>query len=175
MRCTWLAGATLARRRCPAAPALPEPCRCAAPAAAAGARPGTGRPGDGRAALICLGDEPATAALHLSLGRALLRGNAGEQRQAEERLLALARRQPTTAEGHEASQLLAQQPGTTALAALQQLPANLRDAASVQARLAQEGQGTGGPSCGAGPTTPAAGICSGSWPARHSCSGNGAR
>lgn len=131
----WPGADALLRQRCrnPAA-ALPLQQRQALALALADL-------GDGRAALICLGDEPATAALHLSLGRALLRGNAGEQRQAEERLLALARRQPTTAEGHEASQLLAQQPGATALAALQQLPANLRDTASVQARLAQEGQG----------------------------------
>jgi len=99
--------------------------------------------GDGRTALICLAGGPATAALQLSLARALLRGEPGEQRQAEERLLALARNQPTSAEGREASLLLAQQPGASALAALQRLPAQLRDTAGVQARLALDGQGDG--------------------------------
>lgn len=96
--------------------------------------------GDGRAALRCLDGAPATAALQLSLARALLRGDAGEQRQAEERLLTLARRHPNSAEAREGTQLLAQQPDAGALAALAQLPAPLRDTAAVQARLALEGR-----------------------------------
>lgn len=96
--------------------------------------------GDGRAALRCLDGAPATAALQLSLARALLRGDAGEQRQAEERLLTLARSQADSPEGREATLLLAQQPDAGALAALAQLPAPLRDTAAVQARLALEGR-----------------------------------
>ena len=94
--------------------------------------------GDGDAALACLGPAPASTALQLSLAKALLHGSGNAQ--AVERLLGLARRQPNSPEAQEAAALLAQQSDATALHALSQLPANLRDTAAVQARLAQEGQ-----------------------------------
>jgi soluble lytic murein transglycosylase len=96
--------------------------------------------GDGTAASQCLGTAPAPAALQLSLAKALLRGSADEQHQAEASLLALARRHPDGPEAGEAVALLAQQPGGAALQGLQQLPTGLRASAPVQARLAQEGQ-----------------------------------
>ena len=96
--------------------------------------------GDGEAALTCLGPAPASAALQLSLAKALLHGSGNAPEQGEARLLAVARRQPHSPEAQEAAALLAQQSGASALQALSQLPAPLRDTAPVQARLAQEGQ-----------------------------------
>ena len=96
--------------------------------------------GDGEAALTCLGPAPASAALQLSLAKALLHGSGNAQEEGAARLLAVARRQPNSPEAQEAAALLAQQSGASALQALSQLPAPLRDTAPVQARLAQEGQ-----------------------------------
>ena len=98
--------------------------------------------GDGRGALLCLAGSPAPAALQLALAQALLRGDATDQRQAEHRLLTLARREPASSAGQEAATLLSQQPGSNALSALGELPASLRRTAAVQARLAEEGQGS---------------------------------
>ena len=96
--------------------------------------------GDGETALTCLGPAPASPALQLSLGRALLHGSDQAQHKGLERLLGLTRQHPNSTEAAEASALLAQQSDTTTLHALAQLPANLRDTAAVQARLAQERQ-----------------------------------
>ena len=97
--------------------------------------------GDGSAALRCLGQRSIglPPALQLTLARALRQGDADQQRAAQEMLLALTRRHPASSEALEAAALLAEQPGQTVLPALQQLPAQLRMQAPVQARLAQEG------------------------------------
>ena len=94
----------------------------------------------GRAALSCLGAVSAPADLQLSIDRALVRGEPADQRLAQQRLLALAQQQPSSAVGQEAAALLAEEPGADALAALRQLPAPLQASAPVQARLALEGQ-----------------------------------
>lgn len=96
--------------------------------------------GDGGAALRCLAGAPAPAALQLSLARALLRGQANEQQQAEQLLLAVARRHPASPLGREAAAELAQLPGGAVLGLLERLPQPLRSGAAVQARLALEGQ-----------------------------------
>ena len=96
--------------------------------------------GQGRRALACLGDQAAPTALQLGIDRALLKGDAADQRLAQRRLLALAQRQPGGAAAQEAAALLAEEPGAEALAALRQLPAPLQNTAAVQARLALEGQ-----------------------------------
>ena len=102
--------------------------------------------GDGRAALACLTPKGATAADtsalddagRLILGRTLLKGDDGQQRQGEALLVDLARRSPSSPQAEEAVRLLAQQEGKPALAALAALPPSWRDRAPVQARLALE-------------------------------------
>ena len=102
--------------------------------------------GDGRAALACLTPKGATAADtsalddagRLILGRTLLKGDDGQQRQGEALLVDLARRSPSSPQAEEAVRLLAQQEGKAALAALAALPPSWRDRAPVQARLALE-------------------------------------
>jgi soluble lytic murein transglycosylase len=96
--------------------------------------------GDGPAAMHCLGQASADAALQLSLAKALLRGSEADQQQADQLLLHLAQRQPRSAEAKEAAALLAESNTAEALTRLQQLPASLRQGAPVQARLALERQ-----------------------------------
>ena len=93
----------------------------------------------GRAALACLGDQPAPIPLELSIARAMLRGDPADQQQAQQRLLALAQQQPRSPAAQEAAALLAEEPGSAALSRLRQLPANLQASAPVQARDALEG------------------------------------
>ena len=95
--------------------------------------------GDGPAARDCLAGSPATAALQLQLGSALLRSATADQQHGQQMLLALAKHQPRSAEAQQAAAELAQQPGDGALQTLKQLPAALRDTAAVQARLAATG------------------------------------
>jgi soluble lytic murein transglycosylase len=102
--------------------------------------------GDGRAALACLTPKGATAADtsalddagRLILGRTLLKGDDGQQRQGEALLVDLARRSPSSPQAEEAVRLLTQQEGKAGLAALAALPPSWRDRAPVQARLALE-------------------------------------
>ncbi len=113
-----------------------------APAQRAQLAEGLAQLGDGTAALRCLGTgataRAAAAALdaggQLGLARALLAGEADQQRLAERQLLALVRRQPEAPEAEAAVRLLSQQPGPAAAAALAQLPPRWRDSAPVQAR-----------------------------------------
>jgi soluble lytic murein transglycosylase len=106
--------------------------------------------GDASAALRCL--SPATTTLdaasldaggRLSLARALLGGDAGQQRLAEQQLLLVARQEPAGPEAEAAVRLLSQQPGPAATAALGQLPPRWRDSAPVQARLVLEARKPG--------------------------------
>jgi len=124
-----------------AEPLLRERCRQQQPALTATERQtlsaALAQLGDGEAALTCLAAAPAPVALQLALARALLHGSGDRQRQGQGRLLQLARQHPNSPEAQEAATLLAQQSDAQAL---EQLPANLRDTAAVQARLAQEGQ-----------------------------------
>lgn len=86
-------------------------------------------------ALRCLGPRPGSGATELALARGLLRDPMNEPA-AEQRLLALARRQPTSPEALEAVRLLSESPGDSGLAALAQLPPTLQATAAVQARRA---------------------------------------
>jgi soluble lytic murein transglycosylase len=130
----WPGAEALLRQRCePAAGPLPPQQRRELASALA-------QLGQGRRALACLGDQATPASLQLSIDHALLKGDAADQRLAQRRLLALAQRQPGSAEAQEAAELLAEEPGAEALAALRQLPAPVQNTAAVQARLALEGQ-----------------------------------
>jgi soluble lytic murein transglycosylase len=131
---------------------LLEACRAKTPAKPlnrpqrqqlAGALADLGRPQE---ALACLGTQArstgtgtASAALQLNLGRALLQGTSSEAHEGRGLLLALSRRQPSSAEARQAAALLAEEPGPEALAQLSQLPPALQATAAVQARLALEG------------------------------------
>ena len=90
------------------------------------------------AAQRCLGTQPLPAELALSLSRGLLRGNATQQQQGQQLLLNLAKGQPSSSIGREATTLLAEEPGHPALQLLEQLPSSLKNSAPVQARLALE-------------------------------------
>ena len=105
--------------------------------------------GDAQGALRCLGTTLTGlgASGRLSLGRALLAGDAQQQRQAERLLLDLVRSAPTAPEAEAAVRLLAQQGSPAAAAALAQLPPRWRDSAPVLARriLEAEPKGDGPP------------------------------
>lgn len=92
--------------------------------------------GDAEGALRCLG--PTLSGLgasgRLSLGQALLAGDAQQQSQAERLLLDLVRSAPTAPEAEAAVRLLAQQGSPGAAVALAQLPPRWRDSATVLAR-----------------------------------------
>ena len=90
------------------------------------------------AAQRCLGTQPLPAELALSLSRGLLRGNATQQQQGQQLLFNLAKGQPSSSIGREATTLLAEEPGHPALQLLEQLPSSLKNSAPVQARLALE-------------------------------------
>ena len=126
-----------------AEPLLRQQCRQGKPPLPAGQRQqlaaALAQLGDGPAAQDCLADATAPPALRLQLAAALLRGSPAEQAQGQQQLLALARQQPNSPEAQDAAAELAQQPGASVLATLQQLPAALRNSAAVQARLAAEG------------------------------------
>ena len=92
--------------------------------------------GEGDAAQRCLGERSGSAATELALAEALLRGDDRQMQQAEERLLALARRVPASSQAAAAARLLAGGSGAANRARLEQLPAGLRAGAAVQARLA---------------------------------------
>ncbi|MCP9849657.1 transglycosylase SLT domain-containing protein [Cyanobium sp. Morenito 9A2] len=95
--------------------------------------------GDGATALDCLGPEEGLVADGaMTLGKALLKADAPRKQEGERRLLALAQRWPQSPQALEATRLLSQQDGPTALARLAQLPARLRATAPVQARLVLE-------------------------------------
>ena len=96
--------------------------------------------GRGETALGCLQGARGDQALELALGQALNKGDARQQGLGDRRLLALAQRWPASAAAQEASALLSQREGTDTEALLTQLPASLQDSASVQARLALDGQ-----------------------------------
>ena len=96
--------------------------------------------GRGGTALRCLQDLQGDPALELALGQALQKGDAKDGRLGDRRLLALARRWPSSSQAREASILLSQGEGPETGALLSQLPAKLQDTASVQARLALAGQ-----------------------------------
>ncbi len=123
-----------------AEPLLRQACAAREPGPSAAERlqlaGGLAQLGDGPTALACLRGARGPAALELSLGRALLKGDGWAQ--GEERLLQLARRAPASPEAREATALLSQADDPGALARLARLPAPLQDSAPVQARLALE-------------------------------------
>ena len=90
------------------------------------------------AAQRCLGTQPLPPELALSLSRGLLRGNATQQQQGQQLLFNLAKGQPNSSIGREATTLLAEEPGQPALQLLEQLPSSLKNSAPLQARLALE-------------------------------------
>jgi len=90
------------------------------------------------AAERCLGTQPLPAELALGLSRGLLRGDASQQQRGQQQLLNLAKAQPDSTIGREATALLAEEPGQPALQRLAQLPESLKNSAPVQARLALE-------------------------------------
>ncbi len=100
--------------------------------------------GDAEGALRCLGStlNGLGASGRLSLGRALLAGNAQQQVQAETLLLDLVRSAPTAPEAEAAVRLLAQQGSPAAAAALARLPPRWRDSAPVLARRILEAKAT---------------------------------
>ena len=100
--------------------------------------------GDAKGALGCLGPtlNGLGASGRLSLGRALLAGDAQQQALAERLLLDLVRSAPTTPEAEAAVRLLAQQGSPAAAASLARLPPRWRDSAPVLARRIQEAEPT---------------------------------
>ncbi|MCP9816236.1 lytic transglycosylase domain-containing protein [Synechococcus sp. GreenBA-s] len=126
----WPGAEPLLRQACAAEGPRPSPAERSQLAA------GLAQLGDGAAAVACLRGTRGSAPLELSLGKALLKGEAPAQGDA--RLLALARRLPASPEALEATALLSQQQDPAALARLAQLPPSLQDSAPVQARLALE-------------------------------------
>ncbi len=90
-------------------------------------------------ALQCLGGTPASKETQLALAQALLR-DPEQESAAEARLLALARRAPSSPPALEAARLLSEGSSSTSLEALKQLPDTLQDSPAVQARLALEGK-----------------------------------
>jgi soluble lytic murein transglycosylase len=113
--------------------------------------------GDAEGALRCLGStlNGLGASGRLSLGRALLAGNAQQQVQAETLLLDLVRSAPTAPEAEAAVRLLAQQGSPAAAAALARLPPRWRDSAPVLARRILEAEPKGD---GPHPATDAAAL-----------------
>ncbi len=113
--------------------------------------------GDAEGALRCLGStlNGLGASGRLSLGRALLAGNAQQQVQAETLLLDLVRSAPTAPEAEAAVRLLAQQGSPGAAAALARLPPRWRDSAPVLARQILEAEPKGD---GPHPATDAAAL-----------------
>ena len=99
---------------------------------------------DAKGALGCLGPtlNGLGASGRLSLGRALLAGDAQQQALAERLLLDLVRSAPTTPEAEAAVRLLAQQGSPAAAASLARLPPRWRDSAPVLARRIQEAEPT---------------------------------
>jgi soluble lytic murein transglycosylase len=90
------------------------------------------------AAQRCLAAQSLPAELALNLSRGLLHGNAAQQQQGQKLLLNLAKAQPNSPIGREATALLAEEPGQPSLQRLGQLPNALLNSAPVQARLALE-------------------------------------
>jgi soluble lytic murein transglycosylase len=113
--------------------------------------------GDAEGALRCLGPSlnGLGASGRLSLGRALLAGNARQQVQAEKLLLDLVRSAPTAPEAEAAVRLLAQQGSPAAAASLARLPPRWRDSAPVLARRILEAEPKGD---GPHPATDAAAL-----------------
>ncbi|MCP9785768.1 lytic transglycosylase domain-containing protein [Cyanobium sp. N5-Cardenillas] len=113
--------------------------------------------GDAEGALRCLGStlNGLGASGRLSLGRALLAGNAQQQVQAEPLLLDLVRSAPTAPEAEAAVRLLAQLGSPGAAAALARLPPRWRDSAPVLARRILEAEPKGD---GPHPATDAAAL-----------------
>ncbi|MFM7674403.1 MAG: transglycosylase SLT domain-containing protein [Synechococcus sp.] len=91
--------------------------------------------GNAAAALRCLGGRPGSPATELALGEALLRGDGPEQRQGEQRLLALVVRHPNAAEAEPAVRSLAERESEPALE--ERLPPRWRNSAPIQARRAR--------------------------------------
>jgi soluble lytic murein transglycosylase len=92
--------------------------------------------GDGAAALRCLNGTAPSAAAALAIAQTGLRGDGAQVLEAEQQLLALSRRQPSSPEAREAARLLSEGSGSRNLALVRQLPAGLQAGAPVQARLA---------------------------------------
>jgi soluble lytic murein transglycosylase len=92
--------------------------------------------GDSSAATACLARQKPSRPTQLAIAKALLKGPANDERQAEQQLLSIARNAPTSPEGREALQLLGESESPESLKALQQLPQALQAQAPVQARYA---------------------------------------
>lgn len=99
--------------------------------------------GDGEAAESCLRGTAPGPATQLALAKGLLHGDPAAQARGVGALLQLSRSAPRSAEARTAVALLSEHPGASGLAALEQLPATLQDAAPVQARHALDQPGIG--------------------------------
>ena len=93
--------------------------------------------GESAASTACLKGQKPSNRTQLAIAKALLKGPANDQRQAERQLLSLALTAPSGPEAQEALQLLGESENKDSLQALQQLPQALQAQAPIQARYAR--------------------------------------
>lgn len=123
----WPGAATLLRKTCAGNPSAAERDLMAGALA---------QLGDGQAAVSCLRDRPAGGSTALAIATAHLLGDRAQRERAEDQLLSLALRMPTSSVGQQAARILSEGSGDRNLARVRSLPAPLLAAAPAQARLA---------------------------------------